>query len=58
LVWLNVKKADLAEMIVLPENLIMTQQALSFTPEEMQIRQAEEPDADALALLVAELGQH
>lgn len=56
MVWLNVKKADLAEMIVLPENLIMTQQALSFTPEEMQIRQADEPDADALALLVAELG--
>ncbi len=48
------KKADLAEMIVLPENLIMTQQALSFTPEEMQIRQTDEPDA--LALLVAELG--
>lgn len=34
----------------------MNEKARSFTPEEMQIRQADEFDSDALALLLAELG--
>ncbi len=34
----------------------MTDEISSFTPEEMQIRRANESDADALALLAAELG--
>lgn len=34
----------------------MNEKAKSFTPEEMQIRQADESDSDVLALLLAELG--
>ena len=41
---------------LLPEYLTVTKKAMDFKPAEMRIRHADETDADALALLAAELG--